>query len=241
MDNRLEEIAENYDIMKIGLDDKFRFHCTMCGRCCRDRHDILLSPYDLFRIAVGLDMKPLEVCKRYCHVYVGEASRIPIVRLLPVGVDERCPFLRGNRCSVNSFKPNVCALFPLGRAICYSADSTEQNQCDYILQPVNCGDKRKTYTVREWLAGANIPVEDPIFLGWHRLIADLSSRMLALEKVSDLNFMAKVVEVVFNKLYLSYDLMKGFEGQFNKASKKISKKMDDFFAAAKKGLGGKSE
>ena len=241
MDNRLEEIAENYDIMKIGLDDNFRFHCTMCGRCCRDRHDILLSPYDLFRIAVGLDMKPLEVCKRYCHVYVGEASRIPIVRLLPVGVDERCPFLRGNRCSVNSFKPNVCALFPLGRAMCYSADSTEQNQCDYILQPVNCGDKRKTYTVREWLAGANIPVEDPIFLGWHRLIADLSSRMLALEKVSDLNFMAKVVEVVFNKLYLSYDLTKGFEGQFNKASKKIIKKMDDFFAAAKKGLGVKSE
>lgn len=241
MDNRLKEIAENYDEMKIGLDDEFRFRCTMCGKCCRNRHDILLNPYDLFRLSVGLDMKPLEICKRYCHVYAGETSRIPIVRLLPVGVDERCPFLLGNRCSVNSFKPNVCALFPLGRAIRCSADSAEQNQCDYLLQPINCGDKRKTHTVRQWLAGANIPVEDSIFLRWNHLIADLSSRMLALEKVSDLNFMAKVVEVVFNKLYLSYDLMKGFEGQFNKASKKIIKKMDDFFAAAKKGLGGKSE
>lgn len=132
MDNRLKEIAENYDEMKIGLDDEFRFRCTMCGKCCRNRHDILLNPYDLFRLSVGLDMKPLEICKRYCHVYAGETSRIPIVRLLPVGVDERCPFLLGNRCSVNSFKPNVCALFPLGRAIRCSADSAESSSADKL-------------------------------------------------------------------------------------------------------------
>ena len=29
----------------------FRFHCTQCGDCCRNREDILLTPYDLFRIA----------------------------------------------------------------------------------------------------------------------------------------------------------------------------------------------
>ena len=241
MDNRLKEIAENYDEMKIGLDDEFRFRCTMCGKCCRNRHDILLNPYDLFRLSVGLDMKPLEICKRYCHVYAGETSRIPIVRLLPVGVDERCPFLLGNRCSVNSFKPNVCALFPLGRAIRCSADSAEQNQCDYLLQPINCGDKRKTHTVRQWLAGANIPVEDSIFLRWNHLIADVSPRMTALEKLSDSQLMVKALEFVFDKLYLSYDLTKGFEEQFKKASKKVVKNLDAFLAVAEKFLGRKSE
>lgn len=36
------------------LDDLFRFHCNQCGQCCRNREDILLSPYDLNRIALAL-------------------------------------------------------------------------------------------------------------------------------------------------------------------------------------------
>lgn len=36
MDNRLKEIVDNFDQMKIGLDEPFKFHCTMCGKCCID-------------------------------------------------------------------------------------------------------------------------------------------------------------------------------------------------------------
>ena len=46
-DKRLKEIVENLDDMKIGLDDSFKFHCTMCGRCCVNRADILLTPKDI--------------------------------------------------------------------------------------------------------------------------------------------------------------------------------------------------
>lgn len=34
MDKRLKEIVDNFDSMKIGVDEPFRFHCTMCGKCC---------------------------------------------------------------------------------------------------------------------------------------------------------------------------------------------------------------
>lgn len=47
MDNRLKNIVENYDSMRIGMDDTFRFHCTMCGKCCIEREDILLNPYEI--------------------------------------------------------------------------------------------------------------------------------------------------------------------------------------------------
>ena len=30
---------------------KFRFQSAQCGDCCRNREDIILTPYDLFRTA----------------------------------------------------------------------------------------------------------------------------------------------------------------------------------------------
>ena len=43
MSNKLKYIAENLDSLKIGLDETFKFNCTMCGKCCIDREDILLN------------------------------------------------------------------------------------------------------------------------------------------------------------------------------------------------------
>ena len=35
-------------------DTQFRFTCAGCGNCCRGREDIVLSGYDLWRIAARL-------------------------------------------------------------------------------------------------------------------------------------------------------------------------------------------
>ena len=67
MDNRLREIAENLDKLKIGPDDTFSFGCTMCGKCCINREDILLNPKDVYNIAVKLDITPTDVLKEYCE------------------------------------------------------------------------------------------------------------------------------------------------------------------------------
>ena len=51
MDNRLKEIANNLDKLNIGPGDTFSFGCTMCGKCCINREDILLNPKDVYNIA----------------------------------------------------------------------------------------------------------------------------------------------------------------------------------------------
>ena len=51
---RYEELLKH----TIGLDDSFRFHCNVCGQCCKNRDDILLNPYDLYRIANGGSRAP---------------------------------------------------------------------------------------------------------------------------------------------------------------------------------------
>ena len=46
-DSVIEKIREN----KLDENDTFKFSCNQCGECCRNRHDILLPPHDIYRIA----------------------------------------------------------------------------------------------------------------------------------------------------------------------------------------------
>lgn len=77
-DPRLREIVENLESLKIGVDEPFRFHCTMCGKCCTNREDILLTPKDLFYISKELKKTPEDVVKEFCETYIGSASRFPL-------------------------------------------------------------------------------------------------------------------------------------------------------------------
>ena len=44
-------------------DTQFRFACAGCGNCCRGREDIVLSGYDLWRIAARLRLPPQIVAQ----------------------------------------------------------------------------------------------------------------------------------------------------------------------------------
>lgn len=57
MDNRLKEIIDNYDSLKIGIDEPFQFNCIQCGKCCINREDILLTPRDLYNLGKELKMR----------------------------------------------------------------------------------------------------------------------------------------------------------------------------------------
>ena len=45
-------------------DTQFRFACAGCGNCCRGREDIVLSGYDLWRIAARLRLPQLS-CRQH--------------------------------------------------------------------------------------------------------------------------------------------------------------------------------
>lgn len=117
MDERLKYIAENYEQMKIGPDDPFHFCCKECGKCCIHREDILLSPHDLFRAARELGMTTVEFYNQYCEGYIGQDSRLSIIRLMPQGSVRRCPLLKNHHCMIHKVKPAVCAMFPVGRGV----------------------------------------------------------------------------------------------------------------------------
>lgn len=230
MDNRLKSIADNMDSMLIGLDEPFRFHCDQCGECCIHRSDILLSPYDVYRIAKELNCLPSEVARNYGDVYIGPDSRVPLIRIQPRGSIERCPFMLNHKCSIHAAKPTVCALYPIGRMIgpdpkvpC-SEDASPKIQ--YIFQEPDCGDKSETHTVREWLNGFGIPVDDPIFVCWQNHFLKISMECRDAEKRLSKIKMEALWNLIFNLSYLNYNTEKPFEPQLEENMHLLAAAMD---------------
>lgn len=136
-----EKMREIEKLMEhpLNADDGFSFQCKQCGECCKNRNDILLSPFDICRIAEQLKKLPEEVISEYGFVYIGQTSQIPLVSLRMRPDNNECPFLNKNRCGIHMGKPAACALFPLGRFAI--RDDPQNVKVAYILQSTDCGTK----------------------------------------------------------------------------------------------------
>ena len=97
------------------LNDKLMLGCKTCGKCCHNRGDLILTPYDVFTIAKHLGREPKQIIEHYCKICIGKNSGLPIARVSPLPPSDVCPFLRGKRCGIHSAKPVVCSVYPLAR------------------------------------------------------------------------------------------------------------------------------
>lgn len=117
---KAKEILNDLDLEAIGADDTFDFKCQQCGRCCMDRTDIILNPFDVYNGAKYLGITPEDFLAKYTKPVLGGVSKIPIIVL---NCDDRgwCPLLEFDvkdggkfKCSINPAKPGACANHPLG-------------------------------------------------------------------------------------------------------------------------------
>lgn len=144
----------------------------------------------------------------------------------PRGSIKRCPMLKDRRCSIHRAKPAVCALFPLGRAVMLDKDSFHatgvlNSQIQYIINPVSCGDKSETHTVRSWLAHFGIDVQDEYFLKWHSFLSEICFFIHKVEgKISD-NLLDTIWTTIYVCMYLNYDPAAEFLPQFERNMEEI--------------------
>ena len=232
----IRKLAEEGQVEEIkrqlmDLDSEFRFKCRKCGKCCKHQHTILFTPRDIFNIARKLQTTTGEVIDRYAEAYIGSASKIPLVHMVPRGKNEVCPFLEDGLCSIHECKPTACALFPLGRvAVNKTAlegggeDGNQEIEFEvkYMLNDTDCGSRKRVNTVRDWLARFGIPEQDEFFLLWSRLTIQLHAAISELEKqhVSE-ETMNLFWIAVFGSLYLSYDTSREFFPQFQRIAEKL--------------------
>lgn len=236
MDKKIEKIKENIEKRTLNADSLFMFRCTMCGDCCRHRTDILLNPYDLFKLAKGLNMTPDAFQDKYCDVFIGSSSNLPVVKLQSQGVDSHCIFLKENKCTVQDFKPTVCAMFPIGRySKCDNKDGKSGLEIHYMFNEPDCGDKREIHSVRGWLSKYNIPLEDEFFHKWSELLGTFALMLNEFKKSESEDGMQMLWTVIHYYWYMNYDLKQEFLPQFLKNSETLVQLLNDYSSKRKGG------
>ena len=153
----------------LGRKARFSFACAGCGDCWED---IVLSGYDLWRIAQRLDLPPKIVARGYCRSSIGPVSGLPVLRLAPVKEQRNnCPFLDGGRCAIHDAEPLVCALYPLAQEI------SREGETAYFLQPTQCGGQRVEARVEDYLALYGTLEREPLDVRWAMACMDLEDRV----------------------------------------------------------------
>ena len=141
----MEEISDG---RLYGADDMVRAGCggcEGCSACCETMADtIFLDPLDVFWMMQGLNRSFASLMADRIQLDMADCFLLPRIKTEPG--QSRCPFLNETgRCSIHSFRPGFCRLFPLGRFY-------ENRSFRYFLQTGECRLAGRTKVkVRKWI------------------------------------------------------------------------------------------
>ncbi len=194
----------------LAAGDEFPFVCAGCGGCCRKRRDLVLSGYDLYRIARRLYLPPRVVAQAFCKSYIAPQSCLPALRLTPSPETGDCRFLEGGACVIHEARPLACALYPLGQCI-----DPDTGAVVYHAQLPLCGLRREGRTLRQYLADAALDERAGTDTRWAVVCTRLSRRLQDAGGPDHPHFSAAVHRIA-RALYWDYSLGDEFYPQFQR-------------------------
>ena len=206
-------------------EDKFVFQCQMCGNCCRNRSEsILLTGADTFRIAKKLEVSVPEAIDKYTTFGIGKDSKLPLLYLRE-RPDGSCSLLRKGKCTVQSEKPAVCAIYPLGRMVI-----GKDQHYSYFTQPNYCpGDvghtSGATHSLEEWLSEFNIRPHEKEYLAWNKLATICSEFLRSITDDAKALLSPRAINMInvayCGALYLDYDTTKEYVPQVEQNQERV--------------------
>lgn len=146
--------------------------CRGCHACCSNMGDsIRLDPYDIWQLAIEGRLTFSEMMEEGKIAFTVENGMLlpylamrDRLHLTPEGGEKQeqvCSFLdEKGRCSVHSFRPGICRLFPMGR------DFTS-GELSYILLDKLCPAPKSKIKVEKWLDIANPEAYRKFVIAWH--------------------------------------------------------------------------
>lgn len=189
------------DMVKADCQD-----CTGCWDCCQGMGEsITVDPMDAYRLCLGTGQPMTELLKDKLELHVVDGMVLPNLKL--AGEKESCAFLNGQgRCSIHSYRPGICRLFPLGRIY-------EDGTVRYFLQVHECRKKDRTKVkVKKWIDVPESRKYEQFVVDWHYFLLDLQEKMAGRQEEA---FQREVNMLVLNRFYLTpYDLGRDFYEQF---------------------------
>ena len=250
----MKMLAEKFEKGELNFledESEFVFSCEQCGKCCRNREDIVLSPHDFFHMVKGTGKDPQEVIERYTNVYVGDSSHMTVMQLryrIEFDRQTTCYFL-GRKdekyyCRIQDYKPFVCRAYPLGRATVYAQNDQEfgEKAGRYFLQDIpydgdcigarHAKSKNIKHRVIDWLGGKEKKEASERYNSLFNKFCSKLYQTINLEKLSSIpsrETYLKYYNMMFFLFYLKYD----FSGSEDDFLEQYEKNIEDLFELSK--------
>lgn len=210
----LEEISDGKlytlnDMVKADCHD-----CRGCSACCRGMgSSIILDPLDVCRLSVNLGKSFDELLEKELELGMVDGAILPNLRM--TGPEEACVFLDGRgRCSIHSFRPGICRLFPLGRYY-------QEREFRYFLQVHECPKPDRTKVkVKKWIDTPNLKQYEAYITDWHYFLED-AARLVTESQDTDSpkNLNLYILQSFYRKPYQEEDFYVQFGERMREAKK----------------------
>jgi len=163
-----------------GRSRTMAFSCHGCGDCCKGSA-IILSPFDLARLAAAEKVSARALVKERCVLLKHPQTNLPIVLLETVPA---CSLLdESNRCTVYANRPLVCRGYPLGVLTDLNEPGWRSPLQRFSIRANPCPAPRTTdaplpmvRTLHEMATGAGMEPYAEAYRVWARFVWDVSTR-----------------------------------------------------------------
>lgn len=194
------------DMVKADCND-----CQGCSACCHGMGEsIVLDPMDIYQLCRGTGQSMQQLLSSSLELNVVDGIILPNLKL--AGEGEACTFLnQEGRCSIHTFRPGICRLFPLGRIY-------EEGTVKYFLQVHECAKTARTKVkVKKWIDVPESKKYEQFIVDWHYFLNDLEEQM---EEKQEDELQKNCNLYLLQKFYLTpYDTAQEFYIQFYKRFK----------------------
>lgn len=170
--------------------DKLCFDChkgvSCWNACCHDT-DILLTPYDLLRLARHFDARPADIVRLFGTPALHDKSNMPVVKLKmlppPAAAGQPkggspCVFLdAAEGCTVYESRPAACRYYPLGLAAIKVKEQEDTSSFYFLVKESHCQGhaEPKEQTVDEFRRSQGVEPYDEQNAGWMHILMKLTS------------------------------------------------------------------
>lgn len=215
---KIKQMEEKMPTKYYDLSDLVRadcHDCKGCSSCCRGMGDsVLLDPYDVFQLEKygKLSMEVL-LQQGVAALTVWEGMILPHLQMK--AGQEACSFLNEEgKCSIHSYRPGICRLFPLGR-------NFENGKMNYFLLEDACENhSRSKIRVSKWLGIEPAVAYHDFVLAWH----DFRREMVTLLETADEEQSKQMNLYLLRSFFLvPYDVESEFYPQFVQRMTRIRK------------------
>jgi len=213
MNKNLEEISDG---RIYGLQDMVRAACNDCEgchACCEDMGDsIILDPLDVYLLQKNLGTSVESLLEKKIELRMVDGMILP--NMMMSDVTNCCVFLNEEgRCSIHSFRPGICRVFPLGRIY-------DEEGLSYFLQKEGCvKPNRSKVKVSKWLDTPELRKNQQYLIDWHDFRKQMET---VIEDTEDEKTVKTITMFLLNTFFIQpYDVKEDFYEQFYARLEKI--------------------